>query len=125
MRLWRNGTTLAGGLLGLWLSASPGAQPAAAPSRTVNWDRARSEMARYRATVDNSGLVDVDAYISPRVDAEDLDGCAAPGPTPSVRRAPRRMTPCARFQPDAIRSPTSDGPRSFANWVRSRHSKAT
>jgi ASPIC and UnbV/FG-GAP-like repeat len=40
--------------------------------RAVNWDRARAEVAKYRATLDSSGLVDVDAYISPRVDAEDL-----------------------------------------------------
>jgi hypothetical protein len=48
------------------------AQRADPPQRAVNWDRARAEVARYRATLDTSGLVDVDAYISPRVDAEDL-----------------------------------------------------
>ena len=42
------------------------------PKRAVSWDRARAEIARYRATLDSSGLVDVDACISPRVDAEDL-----------------------------------------------------
>jgi len=41
--------------------------------RAVSWDRARAEIAKYRATLDTSGLVDVDAHISPRVDAEDLD----------------------------------------------------
>ena len=40
--------------------------------RAVSWDRARAEVSKYRATIDSSGLVDVDAYISPRVDAEDL-----------------------------------------------------
>jgi hypothetical protein len=46
--------------------------------RAVSWDRARAETTKYRATVDTSGLVDVDAQISPRVDAEDLDAlCAA------------------------------------------------
>ncbi len=41
--------------------------------RAVSWERARAEIAKYRATLDTSGLVDVDAHISPRVDAEDLD----------------------------------------------------
>ena len=40
--------------------------------RVVGWDRARAEIAKYRATLDNSGLVEVDARISTRVDAEDL-----------------------------------------------------
>ena len=40
--------------------------------RAVGWERARAEIAKYRATLDNSGLVEVDARISPRVDAEDL-----------------------------------------------------
>ena len=43
-----------------------------ATDRAVGWDRARAEIAKYRATLDNSGLVEVDARISPRVDAEDL-----------------------------------------------------
>jgi hypothetical protein len=51
---------------------SPRAEAPAAGERAVSWDRARAEIARYRATVDNSGLVDVDAHIAPRVDAEDL-----------------------------------------------------
>jgi hypothetical protein len=51
---------------------------AQSPGRAVSWDRARAETTKYRATVDTSGLVDVDAQISPRVDAEDLDAlCAA------------------------------------------------
>jgi hypothetical protein len=53
-------------------AAIAAAQRTDPPRRSVNWDRARAEVARYRATLDNSGLVDVDAYISPRVDAEDL-----------------------------------------------------
>jgi len=40
--------------------------------RAVGWDRARAEIAKYRATLDNSGLVEVDARISPRVDGQDL-----------------------------------------------------
>jgi hypothetical protein len=40
--------------------------------RVVSWDRARAELAKYRTTLDNSGLVEVDARISPRVDAQDL-----------------------------------------------------
>ena len=40
--------------------------------RAVSWDRARAELAKYRTTPDNSGLVEVDARISTRVDAEDL-----------------------------------------------------
>jgi hypothetical protein len=40
--------------------------------RAVGWERARAEIAKYRATLDNSGLVEVDARISPRVDAQDL-----------------------------------------------------
>ena len=40
--------------------------------RAVGWERARAEIAKYRATLDNSGLVEVDARISPRVDADDL-----------------------------------------------------
>ena len=40
--------------------------------RSVSWERARSEVARYRAVADNSGLVDVDAMVSPSVDAENL-----------------------------------------------------
>jgi hypothetical protein len=40
--------------------------------RNVSWDRARAEIARWRATLDNSGLVEVDARIAMRVDAEDL-----------------------------------------------------
>jgi len=40
--------------------------------RVVGWERARAEIAKYRATLDNSGLVEVDARISTRVDAEDL-----------------------------------------------------
>ena len=43
-----------------------------ATDRAVGWERARAEIAKYRATLDNSGLVEVDARISPRVDAEDL-----------------------------------------------------
>ena len=41
-------------------------------ARSVSWERARSEVARYRAVADNSGLVDVDAMVPPSVDAEDL-----------------------------------------------------
>ena len=33
--------------------------------RAVGWDRARAEIAKYRATLDNSGLVEVDV---PRTD---------------------------------------------------------
>jgi hypothetical protein len=44
----------------------------AAQDRSVSWERARAEIARWRATLDNSGLVEVDARISLRVDAEDL-----------------------------------------------------
>src|SRR5689334_2570672 len=40
--------------------------------RAVGWSRAQAEIAKYRTTLDTSGLVDVDALISPRVDAEDL-----------------------------------------------------
>jgi hypothetical protein len=40
--------------------------------RAVGWDRARAEIGKYRATFDTSGLVEVDARISPRVDAENL-----------------------------------------------------
>jgi hypothetical protein len=43
-----------------------------APERAVGWDRARAEIAKFRATFDTSGLVEVDARISPRVDAQDL-----------------------------------------------------
>jgi hypothetical protein len=43
-----------------------------ATDRAVGWERARAEIAKYRATLDNSGLVEVDARISPRVDAQDL-----------------------------------------------------
>ena len=43
-----------------------------ATDRAVGWERARAEIAKYRATLDNSGLVEVDARISTRVDAEDL-----------------------------------------------------
>ena len=51
-----------------------GAALAAAPpqDRAVGWERARAELGKYRATLDNSGLVEVDARISPRVDAQDL-----------------------------------------------------
>lgn len=41
-------------------------------SRAVNWERARAEVSKFRAVADNSGLVEVDARISPRVDREDL-----------------------------------------------------
>jgi hypothetical protein len=64
------------GAIGLWISAST--QPPAAPGRAVSWDRARAEIARFRATPDTSGLVDVDAHIAPDVDAEDLEAlCTA------------------------------------------------
>jgi hypothetical protein len=53
-------------LIGAMLAA------AQSPDRAVGWDRARAEIAKYRATLDNSGLVEVDARISPRVDAQDL-----------------------------------------------------
>ena len=57
--------------------------------RAVGWDRARAEIAKYRATLDNSGLVEVDARISPRVDAEDLQAlCRAR--TEAVTAARRR-----------------------------------
>jgi hypothetical protein len=51
-----------------------GAVLAAAPpqDRAVGWERARAEIGKYRATLDTSGLVEVDARISPRVDAQDL-----------------------------------------------------
>ena len=52
-----------------------------ATDRAVGWERARAEIAKYRATLDNSGLVEVDARISPRVDAEDLQALG-PGPHP-------------------------------------------
>jgi hypothetical protein len=32
--------------------------------RSVSWDRARAEVSRFRATIDTSGLVEVDAHIS-------------------------------------------------------------
>ena len=53
-------------LLGAALAAAP------AQDRAVGWERARAELGKYRATLDNSGLVEVDARISPRVDAQDL-----------------------------------------------------
>ena len=47
-------------------------------SRFVNWERARAEVARYRAVPDNSGLVEVDAMVDPSVNSEDLGAlCAA------------------------------------------------
>jgi hypothetical protein len=55
-------------------------------SRPVNWDRARAELARYRAIADNSGLVEVDAQISPHIDAENLVALCE-GRREAVRRA--------------------------------------
>ncbi|MEO5823885.1 MAG: CRTAC1 family protein [Vicinamibacteraceae bacterium] len=43
-----------------------------ATDRAVGWERARAEIAKYRTTLDNSGLVEVDARIATRVDAQDL-----------------------------------------------------
>ena len=62
------------GRLGVGLAVVCGVVAAAqvAQDRAVSWDRARAEIAKYRTTLDNSGLVEVDARISPRVDAEDL-----------------------------------------------------
>ena len=48
------------------------AQSPEPPGRSVIWDRARQATERYRTVVDSSGLVEVDAFISPGVDAEDL-----------------------------------------------------
>ena len=63
-------------LLGAALAAAP------AQDRAVGWERARAELGKYRATLDNSGLVEVDARISPRVDAQDLQALCRAGPTP-------------------------------------------
>jgi hypothetical protein len=72
------GTVLAALSLAAWLAGTSAALVQSQEGRRVSWERARAEVARYRATVDTSGLVDVDAWISPRVDAEDLSAlCAA------------------------------------------------
>jgi hypothetical protein len=82
------------GLLAGWPA---GAQRSDGPAgRAVNWDRARAEVARYRTVTDNSGLVDVDAQVSTRVDAEDLEAlCLA-------RR--EAVTQARRLAEDALRS---------------------
>jgi hypothetical protein len=68
----------ASAIAGIDAWTAPPAQPTAAAGRAVSWDRARAELTKFRATVDTSGLVDVDAHISPQVDAEDLAAlCAA------------------------------------------------
>jgi hypothetical protein len=63
---------LIGGLFPALLLGSAIAAAQMAQDRSVSWDRARAEIAKFRATLDNSGLVEVDARISMRVDAEDL-----------------------------------------------------
>lgn len=74
--------------------------------RVVGWERAREEVARYRATVDTSGLVEVDAAIAPRVDAEDLQAlCRAR--TEAVQRARRVIDGRLRGLPPG-RDPVTD-----------------
>src|SRR6478736_3475769 len=53
----------------LALSVAHGQQ---STERSVNWERARQAISKYRPVIDNSGLVEVDAQISSSVDAEDL-----------------------------------------------------
>src|SRR5690606_29368802 len=55
------GTVLAALSLAAWLAGTSAALVQSQEGRRVSWERARAEVARYRATVDTSGLVDVDA----------------------------------------------------------------
>jgi hypothetical protein len=50
----------------------------AAQQQSVAWDRARAEIAKYRTTLDSSGLVEVGAHMPPGVKRDDLQAlCAA------------------------------------------------
>src|SRR5262245_34141709 len=68
MRLLAGGAS-ACALAILALSVAHGQQVS---QRSVNWERARQAISKYRPVIDNSGLVEVDGQISPSVDAEDL-----------------------------------------------------
>ncbi len=57
---------------GIVLLAALAAGTLVAQERMTGWQRAQAEIAKYRTTLDTSGLADVDAKISPRVDAQDL-----------------------------------------------------
>jgi len=55
-------------------------------ARAASWAKAREVISKYRSILDNSGLVEVDAQLSPAVDAENLQAlCAAR--KDAVRRA--------------------------------------
>jgi len=49
-----------------------GAPSPAQESRSVIWEKAREATAQYRTVVDTSGLVEVDSFLPPGVDAENL-----------------------------------------------------
>ena len=63
------GSAIAAALALLALTVAHGQQ---STERSVNWERARQAISKYRPVIDNSGLVKVDAQISASVDAEDL-----------------------------------------------------
>src|SRR4029077_12085626 len=63
------GNAIAAALALVALTVAHGQQ---STERSVNWERARQGISKYRPVIDNSGLVEVDARISSSVDSEDL-----------------------------------------------------
>ena len=96
-----------------------------ATDRAVGWQRAREALSKFRATPDLSGLVEVDARISTRVDTEDLAALCQARKDAVVAVQRGESSRCAICRRGTTPSPTSgERPRSGC-WVSSPPFAAT